>query len=66
MEKKINIIAEELMKVLMALDELTFTETQKEARAKRKCLVDRIHSLHKTCDQLTASVQQLLIEHKKS
>ena len=66
MNKKIDIIAEELMKVLMSLDELSFTETQKEARAKRKCLVDRIHLLHKTCDELTASVQQLLIEHKKT
>jgi len=35
MEKKINIIAEELMKVLISLDGLTFTETQKDARAKR-------------------------------
>lgn len=66
MERKINIVAEELMKVLISLDELSFTETQKEARAKRKCLVDRIHSLHRTCDHLSASVQQLLIEHKKS
>jgi len=64
MEKKINCLAEELMRVLISLDGLTFTETQKESRAKRKSLIDRIHSLHDKCDRLTQSIQQLKIDHK--
>jgi len=63
-EKKINCLAEELMRVLISLDGLTFTETQKESRAKRKTLIDRIHSIHEKCDQLTRSVQQLKMDHK--
>lgn len=59
MEKKIAGLAEELMKALIALDELTFTEVQKEARAKRKVIIDRIHTLHKRCDELTSSVKRL-------
>jgi len=63
-EKKINCLAEELMRVLISLDGLTFTETQKESRAKRKSLIGRIHSIHEKCDQLTQSVHQLKIDHK--
>jgi len=59
MAKQIHAISEELMKVLEALDGLTFTEAQKEARAKRKVLIDKIHSLHDKCDMMTQSVQQL-------
>lgn len=55
--KKINCLAEELMRILFSLDGLTFTETQKEARAKRKCIIDRIHVLHKKCDKLSASIK---------
>ena len=58
-EKKINCLAEELMKVLISLDELMFTDTQKEARAKRKCMIDKIHLLHKKCDDLVVSVKEL-------
>jgi len=63
-EKKINCLAEELMRVLISLDGLTFTETQKESRAKRKSLIDRIHSIHERCDQLSQSIQQLKTDHK--
>ena len=47
------------MKVLISLDELMFTDTQKEARAKRKCMIDKIHLLHKKCDDLVVSVKEL-------
>lgn len=52
------------MKVLISLDELSFKETQKEARAKRKCIIDKIHLLHQKCDELVLSVKQL--QSKKS
>ncbi|EFX77677.1 hypothetical protein DAPPUDRAFT_321206 [Daphnia pulex] len=58
-EKKINCLAEELMKILISLDALSFKEDQKVARAKRKCIIDKIHSLHKKCDEMVASVKQL-------
>ncbi len=64
MEKKINCLAEELMKVLISLDELSFTDTQKESRAKRKCMIDKIHTLHQQCDDLVVSVKEL--KNKKS
>ena len=57
--KKVLELAEELMKILFSLDGLTFNETQKEARAKRKCIIDRIHALHKKCDLLSAKVKSL-------
>lgn len=66
MEKKILTVSEELMKNLISLDELTFTEVQKEARAKRKCIIDQIHSLHKKCDDLVASVQRLRANSKST
>ena len=52
------------MKILISLDELTFKETQKEARAKRKCIIDKIHSLHQQCDEMILSVKEL--QAKKS
>ncbi|KAK4036756.1 hypothetical protein OUZ56_028795 [Daphnia magna] len=57
--KKINCLGEELMTILIALDELSFKENQKEARAKRKCIIDKIHLLHKKCDEMVLSAKQL-------
>ncbi len=64
MIKKIGALSEELMKIMFSLDELSFTEVQKEARAKRKCIIDQIHSLHKKCDELAALAQELKNNHK--
>ena len=64
LKKKVHMISEEMMKVLELLDGLTFTETQKEARAKRKCLVDKIHVLHTQCDVLLSSVEELKAQMK--
>ena len=44
--KQINVISEELMKVLLSLDGLSFSDAQKESRAKRKVLIDRINRMH--------------------
>lgn len=57
--KQINVISEELMKVLLSLDGLSFSDAQKESRAKRKVLIDRINRMHDQCDRMTSQIQQL-------
>ncbi|KAL3886783.1 hypothetical protein ACJMK2_026755 [Sinanodonta woodiana] len=65
-EKRLVSAAENLMTLLEKLDALTFDENNKEARSKRKTLVDKIHVLLDRCDGLQHGTAEIKDQFAKS
>ncbi|KAK3612130.1 hypothetical protein CHS0354_031203 [Potamilus streckersoni] len=65
-EKRLITATENLMKLLEKLDALAFDESNKEARAKRKTLVDKIHVLIDRCEGLQHGTAEIKDKFAKS